>query len=118
VRVRDLGKVGNVLDQSVTLGVNQGGDLNFVNDDPSTTINEARKRAVADAINKAKTLTEAAGVDLGRVVEISEQSRRPMPIARAQFKAMAAPAQEDAVPVAAGENSYDVSVNITFEIKQ
>jgi uncharacterized protein YggE len=56
VRVRDLAKVGEVLDQSITLGVNQGGDLNFVNDNPSATINEARKRAVADAVAKASVL--------------------------------------------------------------
>lgn len=119
VRVRDLSKLGTVLDESVTLGVNQGGDVSFTNDDPAETINEARKRAVADAISKAKTLAEAAGVELGRVLEINEQSRpvMPMPIAR-QFKAVAAAAPEDAVPVAAGENSYNVSVNVTFEIKQ
>ncbi|MBC2885981.1 SIMPL domain-containing protein [Ochrobactrum sp. CM-21-5] len=120
VRVRDLAKVGNVLDESVTLGVNQGGDLSFVNDNPSSTINEARKRAVADAIAKAKTLADAAGVGLGPVIEINEQSRppRPMPIARAEFKTMAAGAAADSVPVAAGENSYNVSVNVVFEIKQ
>ncbi len=119
VRVRDLSKVGAVLDQSVTLGVNQGGDLSFVNDNPASTINEARKRAVADAVAKAKTLADAAGVGLGPVLEISEQGCPPMPspIARAQFKAMAA-APADAVPVAAGENSYDVTVNLVFEIKQ
>ncbi|MFD1199422.1 SIMPL domain-containing protein [Brucella gallinifaecis] len=119
VRVRDLAKVGNVLDESVTLGVNQGGDLSFVNDDPAATINEARKRAVADAIAKAKTLAEAADVDLGRVIEISEQNRgyMPVPIVR-QAKMMAAAAPEDSVPVAAGENSYNVSVNVVFEIKE
>ncbi|MCY1308520.1 26 kDa periplasmic immunogenic protein [compost metagenome] len=117
--MRDLDKVGNVLDESVTLGVNQGGDLTFVNDNPAATINEARKRAVADAIAKAKTLADAAGVGLGRVVEINEQSRAPMPmpIAR-QAKMMAASAPQDSVPVAAGENSYDVSVNVVFEIKE
>lgn len=117
VRVRDLDKVGNVLDESVTLGVNQGGDLTFVNDNPTATINEARKRAVADAMAKAKTLADAAGVGLGRVVEINEQSRAPMPIAR-QAKMMATAAPQDSVPVAAGENSYDVSVNVVFEIKE
>ncbi|MDA4633629.1 SIMPL domain-containing protein, partial [Escherichia coli] len=34
VRVRDLKKVGEILDQSVTLGVNQGGNLTFTNDKP------------------------------------------------------------------------------------
>ncbi|MBV2143970.1 SIMPL domain-containing protein [Falsochrobactrum sp. TDYN1] len=119
VRVRDLTKLGTILDESVTLGVNQGGDLTFVNDNPAATINEARKRAVADAIAKAKTLADAAGVGLGRVIEINEQSRSamPVPIAR-QFKTMAAAAPEDSVPLAAGENTYNVSVNITFEINQ
>lgn len=117
VRIRDLAKVGNILDTSVTLGVNQGGDLSFVNDNPSGVITEARKRAVADAIARAKTLTDAAGVGLGKVIEINEQSRRPMPvpIGRSKMVAMAA-APEDSVPVASGENSYNVSVNVTFEI--
>ncbi|WP_105985184.1 MULTISPECIES: outer membrane protein BP26/OMP28 [unclassified Brucella] len=119
VRVRELANVGKILDESVTLGVNQGGDLNLVNDNPSAVINEARKRAVANAIAKAKTLADAAGVGLGRVVEISELSRppMPMPIAREQFRTMLAAAPDNSVPIAAGENSYNVSVNVVFEIK-
>ena len=62
VRVRDLAKTGEILDKSVTLGVNQGGGVSFTNDDPSATLTEARKNAVADAMAKAKTLTDAAGV--------------------------------------------------------
>ncbi len=119
VRVRDLAKVGDVLDESVTLGVNQGGDLTFVNDDPAEALNEARKRAVADALAKAKTLAEAAGVEVGRVVEISEQSRQSMPRPMMQqFKVASAAQREDAVPVAAGENTYNISINVTFEIKE
>ncbi|GGA96832.1 SIMPL domain-containing protein [Brucella endophytica] len=118
VRVRDVTKVGEVLDKSVSLGVNQGGNLTFTNDNPAAVINEARKRAVADALTKARTLADAAGVGLGRVLEISEQPWRPQPVpfARAEMK-MAVP-QSDAAPVAAGENSYNVQVNVTFELKQ
>ncbi len=54
VRVRDLGQLGEILDKSVTLGVNQGGGIEFTNDKPEAVITEARKAAVADAINKAK----------------------------------------------------------------
>ncbi len=42
----------------------------------------------------------------------------PMPIARAQFKTMADAAPQGSVPVEAGENSYNVSVNVVFEIKE
>jgi uncharacterized protein len=116
VRVRDLKKVGEILDQSVTLGVNQGGNLTFTNDKPDTIVEEARKRAVANALAKAKTLTEAAGVGLGKVIEISEQSYSPRPMPMGEAKMMAA-APADSVPVATGENTYNVNVNVTFELK-
>ncbi|MGU3574424.1 SIMPL domain-containing protein [Brucellaceae bacterium C25G] len=120
VRVRDLSKLGTILDTSVTLGVNQGGDVTFVNDNPSATITEARKRAVADAIAKAKTLTDAAGVGLGEVLEINETSRRPMPVpmARGKMMVMEAAAPADSVPMSAGENTYNISVTMTFSLKQ
>jgi uncharacterized protein YggE len=115
VRVRDIAKTGEVLDKSVSLGVNQGGGITFTNDDPAAVITEARKKAVADAIAKARTLTEAAGVSLGKILEISEMSYAapPMPY---MAKAMRA---EDAgaAPVQAGENSYKVQVSVTFELK-
>ncbi|WP_304622565.1 SIMPL domain-containing protein [Phyllobacterium lublinensis] len=116
VRVRDLKKVGEILDQSVTLGVNQGGNLTFTNDKPEAVVEEARKKAVANALAKAKTLTEAAGVGLGNVIEISEQSFSPRPMPMGQAKMMAA-APADSVPVAAGENTYNVNINMTFELK-
>lgn len=115
VRVRDLAKTGEILDKSVTLGVNQGGGLVFSNDDPSATLTEARRKAVADAMEKARTLSEAAGVKLGQVMEISDVSyaQPPMPIVA---KAYGGAADAAAVPVEAGENAYRVQINVTFEL--
>lgn len=115
VRLRDIAKVGAVIDQAVTLGVNQGGSITFTNDKPEATLTEARKKAVADAMAKARTLAEAAGVTLGRVVELSESSPRPEPVPMA-MRAMAKNDAAEAVPVANGENSYSVSVTMTFAI--
>jgi uncharacterized protein YggE len=117
VRIRDIASLGQILDKSVTLGVNEGGNISFTNDDPSAAVTEARVLAMKDALAKAKTLAEAGGVKVGKLLEISEQSfnPRPMPMARAERSfAMSA----DAVPVAAGENTYRVSVNVTFAIDQ
>ncbi len=72
LRIRDLAKLGEVIDRSVKLGINQGGEINFTNNDPEAAVTEARKAAMQEAMAKAKTLTEAAGVSLGRVIEISE----------------------------------------------
>lgn len=118
VRVRDLTKLGEVLDTSVTLGVNQGGQITFVNDDPTAAVTEARKKAMADAIARARTLTEAAGASVGRILEISEQNFSPRPMPMMEAKAMMADAAGAPVPVEAGENAYKVSVNVTFEITQ
>ncbi|WP_018689359.1 SIMPL domain-containing protein [Ahrensia kielensis] len=118
VRVRDLEKVGDVLDASVSLGVNDGGNLVFTNDNPDEVIKQARSNAVKDAIAKAKTLAEAAGVELGAIKTISEQAQNDAPRPMAKMRSMEMVASSAPVPIAAGENSYDVTVNITFEIAQ
>ena len=117
VRLRDLAKLGAVIDQSVSLGINQGGDIQFTNDKPDAVIEEARKAAVADAVKRAKTLSEAAGVKLGRILEINENVPRamPQPVYRAT---MMKEASDAAVPVQSGENNYNVSVTVTFAIEQ
>jgi uncharacterized protein YggE len=114
VRIRDIDKTGDILDKAVSLGVNQGGGIAFSNEDPSAAVTEARKKAVADAMAKAKTLADAAGVSIGRVLEITDQNIAPppMPINAKAFDAAGA-----AVPVQAGENSYAVQVTVTFELK-
>lgn len=118
VRVRDLERVGDILDRSVTLGVNQGGQVSFTNDDPSEALTDARIKAVQEAMAKAKTLTETAGVGLGKVLEISESAfQPPMPLARSKMAMMEA-ADSAPVPVAAGENAYSVTVTVTFALDQ
>ncbi len=117
VRVRDISAVGLILDKSVSLGVNEGGNITFTNADPSEAITQARTRAVKDAMLKASTLAGAAGVKTGQLLEISEQSfnPRPMPMGMAE---MSMARSDGAVPVASGENTYRVMVNISFAIDQ
>ncbi|MDX1735548.1 MAG: SIMPL domain-containing protein [Halioglobus sp.] len=116
VRVRATDDVGAILDQSVTMGVNEGGSVAFTNDDPAAVLQDARISAVADARRKAQTLARAAGVELGPVVHISEQSvvHRPQSMAMRGARMMAAEA--DAVPIEAGENTYRVNVHMTWAI--
>ncbi|SIQ19360.1 hypothetical protein SAMN05880582_1011063 [Rhizobium sp. RU20A] len=115
VKLRDLSRLGEVLDRSVTLGVNQGGTVQFANDDPRATMTEARKKAVDDAVAKARTMAEAAGVSVGRVLEISETMGQPIPMPQ-MMRTMAKDSGAESVPIAAGENNYTVSVTMRFEI--
>ena len=116
VRVRDIGKLGEILDRAVTLGVNQGGEISFDVAEPQAARNAARQEAVSDAMATAKVLAEAAGVTLGPVREISESGSQmpPQPMGRS-MKMMAAEAAPS-VPVETGENNFNASVRMVFSI--
>lgn len=114
VRVRDLDRLGAVLGAVTGEGANQMYGLNFGFEDTDTMMDEARRKAVADARAKAELYAEAAGVTLGRVISLSEQGGyRPVPMPVAEMR-MAA----DSVPIAAGESALSASVSMVFEIVQ
>lgn len=117
VRIRDIASVGALLDKAVSLGVNQGGDINFTISDPAPIRSAARQDAVKDAMATAKTLADAAGVTLGPVVSIDTGGHEapPMPAPMARM-ALAAPQMDKSVPVEAGENTVQATVRMVFEI--
>jgi uncharacterized protein YggE len=115
VRVRALETLGAVLDAAVKDGANTLNGVRFAITDPAPLLDEARKRAVADARHKAELLSEAAGVSLGRVLLISESGGAGGP--QPQFR-MAESMVPDAVPVAEGEVSLSASVSLTWELGQ
>ncbi len=115
VTVRNLSAVGALLGGLGNLGVQNVSGPDFALDDPTAGYDAAR----ADAIDKAKTqaalLAGQLGVSLGRIVSFSESSGGyPTPV-----YAMSAAASVRAAPtpnVPTGENTYNASVSITYEI--
>ncbi|MGI9353430.1 MAG: SIMPL domain-containing protein [Rhizobiaceae bacterium] len=118
IRIRNLAKAGEILDLVVTLGVNTGGNIRFMNADTNEVLKNARTAAVKDAVEKAETLASAAGVGLGNILNITENSNRPAPVPLAQARTFAVQEDAGAVPIAGGENSYRVNVQISWEIAQ
>jgi uncharacterized protein YggE len=117
IRIREIENAGEILDLSVTLGINSGGNIQFTNSDTTAVLKEARIKAVEDALEKAQTLAQAAGVELGDILNISENTSRPRPVGIAQARSLRV--QEDAaVPIASGENNYSVTVQMSWEISQ
>ncbi len=115
VRVRDLEKLGRIIDAVVRAGANRVQGLSFGVSNRSKLLDEARRKAVADAKARAKLYAEAVGFALGPVVEVREGGVRPLPVRRGRFMAKAMMAEEAApVPVARGEQSMRVDVTITW----
>ena len=113
VTVRDLAGLGTMLDSVVNEGSNQISGIAFDIADRHVLEDQARKLAVADARRKAEIYAAAAGVSLGRVVVMSEFAVTPIPIGpRAMMKTEAAPA----VPIAQGEQTVTIDVNMAWEI--
>jgi uncharacterized protein YggE len=113
VKVRDLDKLGEVLAKAADAGSNQIGGLRFTFADPEPMRREAMKRAVADARGKAEVLAEAAGVKLGPVQFITDQTiSGPIPVTRARSIS----ASLASVPVEAGEESVGAQVTILWSL--
>ncbi len=118
VKVRDIGKAGEVLGAGLEAGANTVQELSFGISDPAALQAEARTQAVTDAQARAQQLAEGLGVKLGGPVTVSE-SYMPTPIyveRAAAYDAMgASPA---AVPVSTGQLTVTVDVNVSFAIEQ
>lgn len=115
VRVRDLERLGGILDEVARDGANSFNGLRFDLQDRGPVEDAAREAAVAEARRKADLYAAAAGVTLGAVMTLSESggaSPQPMMMAEQAMRA-----SSDAVPVAAGELTVSARVTIVYAIE-
>lgn len=115
VRVREMAKLGGVLDKAVTVGANTINGVSFAVADPSALYDEARKLAFADARRKAELYATAAGEDLGGLRNISESQNFNQPPQPYMMRAVADSAA-GAVPVEGGELSFQINVQVTWDL--
>lgn len=120
IKVRDLGKAGDILGGVVSAGANEVSGLSFMIDDEDTLKADARKEAIDDARAKAKILAKQLGVSLGRIVSFSEGGQFP-PVMYERAMAVSADGKGGdtavPVPVEAGEQEIVVNVTIVYELK-
>lgn len=116
VRVRDLTKLGDILDKAVSVGANSVHGPVFGITDMEKARENARKAAVENALGKAKLYAAGLGVSLGRVLRVEEQGMavpRPAPM---MMRAAVAEAASAPAPIEAGESSLTSNVSVTWEI--
>lgn len=114
VRVRALDRLGPLLDAVITAGANEIQGISFRREDGAEADDLARRRAVESARARAETIAEAAGMRLGRLVTIGEESvgggPRPMMMERAMAQDAAS------VPVQGGEVAVSAQVTAVWEL--
>ncbi|MDD3531211.1 MAG: SIMPL domain-containing protein [Candidatus Pacebacteria bacterium] len=118
ITMRDLSAVGEMLSGIGKLGVQNVNGPDFALDDATAGYNAARADAISKAQVQARLLAKQLGVRLGKIVNFSESSGGyPVPMyaygmgGGVSEKAAAVPS------VPAGENTYNASVSITYEIR-
>lgn len=118
-KIREVDKAGTVVDAVAEVG----GDLtrietiSFAVDEPAPYYEEAREKAVEDAMMKAKQMADVAGVKLGKAIYISEGTAHVPPVIARDVYGLEAEVQT-AVPtsISPGELEFQVTVLMVYEI--
>ena len=115
-RIRDLDRLGEVLDGVVAAGADEIHGARMSAADPSAAEHDALRAAVTAARAKAEVLATAAGLALGAVARIEEADPTGSPVPRLRMMAMAESAD---VPteVAAGDLTVTRRIRAWFSIE-
>lgn len=118
VTVRDIGRLGGILDALVATGANQINGPTFDIEDKDAVLDEARAKALAKARARAEGYAKRLGLRVRRVISIDETGGRaaPSPVyARAAAVEQAAAANASA-PIAPGENVLGLGLHVVYEL--
>lgn len=117
VTVRDLARLGDLLDTAVQAGANTVNSVQFDVADKDAALQEARAEAVKDAQAQAQALAQATGLSLGEIRSISFLEAQPYPIFDGKGGGGGAVSEGAAVPIQPGQLTFTVNVNVTYELK-
>lgn len=116
VKVRDLNRLGEILDAVVRSGANQINGISFDVEDRKQAESEARRLAIQDATEKAQELAGLASISLGEVQNISVYSNgNPQPVYDA--KGGGYYSEASAAPIASGQMIISADANLVYSLK-
>ena len=115
--MHDLTAVGALLGGLGKLSVQNISGPSFALDDPTAGYDAARADAITKAKTQASLLAKQLGIGLGKIMNFSESSGNyPSPVY--SMAAGVSDMKSAATPtLPAGENTYNASVSITYEIR-
>lgn len=116
-KIRDLSKIGDIIQGATSNGANQTGGLRFSIDDQDKLQQDARKQAIDEAKQKAKELSKELGVKLVKITNFVENGNNPQPLYYDYGLKKAPSSVESSTPqIETGENKVEVNVSISYEI--
>ncbi|HEY7128351.1 MAG TPA: SIMPL domain-containing protein [Nitrospira sp.] len=118
VEVRNLDKVGSVIEDSIAAGANQFQGLHWGVRDEQQAKLAALKQAAAKAREKASALSETLKVKLMRLLSAREESHVVRPVPKMARSLMAMEGGGAETPVFSGEIKVDATVILIYEIGQ
>ncbi|MFC1663575.1 SIMPL domain-containing protein [Patescibacteria group bacterium] len=118
IKIRDMEKIGDIIEGATTAGANQIGSLEFTIDKQDELKKQAREQAIELAETKAKEITSQLGVRIERITNFNESSVSPRFYAL-ENEAMALPsgAGGETLQIETGESKISITVSITYEIR-
>lgn len=117
VKIRDLSKASNLIDDLVKSGANTIYGLSFGFSDPSAVMKQAREAAVKDAREKAEQLAGLNGVGLGSVLVVDDGGSN-VPSPAIESRVANDMAQSAALPpINPGQQEVRVDVSVVYGIK-
>ena len=117
VTMRDITKIGDILDASIAAGANNIYGITFDVQDKESALASGRDQAMADAKAQAEELVKAAGATLGSVQSISYYSNPPTPIYYDSKVASLEVGGGASVPISSGQLTLTVSVSVVYGMK-
>ena len=119
IKVRDLDNMGNIIDGATESAGNliRINRVSFAIEDTKPLQIEAREEAIANLLTKANAMAELAGVELGKLVFLTESGvGAPQSFARVESAAAFGFGADQATSILAGELDVNVSVQGVFAI--
>lgn len=116
VKVRDMSRIGKIMDVLVANGANQINGPSFAIDDEISALNEARKDALKQAQARAQLYAHTLGLNVRRIVSIDEGSSPRVFYARPMMADARAMGKAESTPIETGETAVEVALNIVFEL--
>ena len=117
IKLSDLSRLGIFMRQVLDQGATNIGGVQFGLANPERVTDEARRKAVEDAVRQAQQLAEAAKVKLGKIQDIVHPPRSEYRVGSSAMDMPVRRMRGAAVPLEAGTLQVNAEVEIVWAIE-